>query len=391
MVKTQVYGHRGMGCSTALRFSLYPENSLTAFSKALESGADGVEFDVFLTDLGEVVVCHGFPPLGLAYVNLLDYSSGQLEQFPKDLSIENLKVPHDKVVLRVPWVYKGASTSDEMAHLMSQLSEAERDRLSEEYITSKEGYVPEGASEYERLPTLEQVFEKFGGKLKFNVELKGSKVQLGVEVLKIVKKYKNLDVLISSFRWMPPPLTVINVNSSHDKLNEPPTENFNYRPTKELEADIKLKLQMRKREEEEKMKELTIEKDPNESPVDLLKCLVKNELNVPLGLLFNQNESLPSIDRMLEMVKKYDAAYINIPDSFWIKKKPILNLELKSEAALGHLVKQMHTNKVKVLTWSASPFDFSKHFHVYVDANVDAVCVNSVKEVIAFHRQYHST
>ncbi|UKK00496.1 glycerophosphoryl diester phosphodiesterase [Theileria orientalis] len=391
MVKTQVYGHRGMGCSTALRFSLYPENSLTAFSKALENGADGVEFDVFLTDLGEVVVCHGFPPLGCAYLNLLDYSSGQLEQFPRDLSIENLKVSHDKVVQRAPWTHKGATTSDEMSHVISQLSEAERNQLEEEYVTSKVGYVPEGSSDYERLPTLEEVFEKFGGKLKFNVELKGTKVQLGVEVLKIIKKFNNLDVFISSFRWIPPQLTVINFNSNHDKLNGPPVDNFNYRPTKELEADINLKLQMRKREEDEKMKELAIEKDPNQSPVDLLKCLVKNELNVPLALLFNQNESLPSIDRMLEIVKKYDAAYINIPDSFWIKKKPILNLELTSEAALAHLVKQMHSNKVKVLTWSASPFDFSKHFHVYVDSNVDIVCVNSVKEVIAFHRQYHSS
>ncbi|UKJ88082.1 glycerophosphoryl diester phosphodiesterase [Theileria orientalis] len=391
MVKTQVYGHRGMGCSTALRFSQYPENSLTSFSKALENGADGVEFDVFLTDLGEVVVCHGLEPLGLAYINLLDYSSGHLEQFPRDLSIENLKVSHDKVVLRAPWTYKDASTSDEMAHLISQLPEAERNQLEEEYVTSKVGYVPEGSSEYESLPTLEQVFEKFGGKLKLNVELKGTKVQLGVEVIKLMKKFDNLDVIISSFRWIPPDLTVINVNSSHDKLNEPQAENFNHRPTKELEADINLKLQMKKREEEEKMKELAIEKDPNQSPVDLLKCLVKNELNVPLGLLFDLTESMPSVDRMLEIVKKYDAAYINIPDAFWIKKKPILNLELKSEAALEHLVKQMHTNKVKVLTWSASPFDFSKHFHVYLDANVDIVCVNSVKEVVAFHRQYHSS
>ncbi|NJF25943.1 glycerophosphodiester phosphodiesterase family protein [Thermococcus sp. Bubb.Bath] len=49
--KTLVLGHRGYSAK-------YPENTLLAFRKAIEAGADGVELDVWLTKDGEVVVIH---------------------------------------------------------------------------------------------------------------------------------------------------------------------------------------------------------------------------------------------------------------------------------------------------------------------------------------------
>ena len=36
----------------------YPENTMLAFKKAIEAGADGVEFDVHLTKDGEIVIIH---------------------------------------------------------------------------------------------------------------------------------------------------------------------------------------------------------------------------------------------------------------------------------------------------------------------------------------------
>lgn len=50
-MKTKIIGHRGGAAG-------YPENTLAAFKKAVELGADGVEFDVQLTKDGEVVVIH---------------------------------------------------------------------------------------------------------------------------------------------------------------------------------------------------------------------------------------------------------------------------------------------------------------------------------------------
>ena len=48
---TEVYCHRGYS-------GLYPENTMLAFQKAIQTGADGIELDVHLTRDGEVVVFH---------------------------------------------------------------------------------------------------------------------------------------------------------------------------------------------------------------------------------------------------------------------------------------------------------------------------------------------
>lgn len=45
------FGHRGLS-------GRYPENTLIAFQKAIDNGADGIELDVHLTKDGEVVIIH---------------------------------------------------------------------------------------------------------------------------------------------------------------------------------------------------------------------------------------------------------------------------------------------------------------------------------------------
>ena len=53
--KTQVWGHRG---ADGWDKQYAPENTLPSFQKAIDMGADGVEFDVQLTSDGKIVVCH---------------------------------------------------------------------------------------------------------------------------------------------------------------------------------------------------------------------------------------------------------------------------------------------------------------------------------------------
>ena len=48
---TLIFAHRGYS-------EKYPENSMIAFEKALEAGADGIELDVHLSKDQEVVVIH---------------------------------------------------------------------------------------------------------------------------------------------------------------------------------------------------------------------------------------------------------------------------------------------------------------------------------------------
>jgi len=47
----KIIAHRGFS-------GLYPENTMLAFEKALEAGADGIELDIHLSKDGEVMIIH---------------------------------------------------------------------------------------------------------------------------------------------------------------------------------------------------------------------------------------------------------------------------------------------------------------------------------------------
>lgn len=55
MKKPLVYGHRGTG---GWDKKYAPENTMPAFYKAVEMGADGIELDVQVTKDGHLVICH---------------------------------------------------------------------------------------------------------------------------------------------------------------------------------------------------------------------------------------------------------------------------------------------------------------------------------------------
>lgn len=55
MAKTQVWAHRG---ASGWDVQYAPENTMPAFEKAEQMGADGIELDVQLTKDGEIVICH---------------------------------------------------------------------------------------------------------------------------------------------------------------------------------------------------------------------------------------------------------------------------------------------------------------------------------------------
>ena len=55
MPKTEVWAHRG---ASGWDRQYAPENTMPAFRKAAEMGADGIELDVQLTKDGKIVICH---------------------------------------------------------------------------------------------------------------------------------------------------------------------------------------------------------------------------------------------------------------------------------------------------------------------------------------------
>ncbi|NJE60756.1 glycerophosphodiester phosphodiesterase family protein [Thermococcus sp. 21S7] len=128
--KVIILGHRGY-------MSAYPENSLLAFRKAVEAGADGIELDVWLTRDGRVVVMH-----------------------------------------------------DESIDRTSNMSGNQKNMTLEEL---KKADIGGG----ERIPTLEEVFDALPEDALINIELKD--VDAAGEVAKIVARNGPERVMVSSF------------------------------------------------------------------------------------------------------------------------------------------------------------------------------------------------
>ena len=126
---------------------------MTAFRKALEAGADGIEMDARLTQDGQIVIMH-------------------------DPTIDRTTNGKGKV----------------------------RDMLLQEILGLDAGIKKGVVFENERVPMLEQVFAELGGKLLLNIELcnydEGDNRQLANQTVELIEKYKLVDsVIISSFRF----------------------------------------------------------------------------------------------------------------------------------------------------------------------------------------------
>ena len=78
MSKTEVWAHRG---ASGWDRQYAPENTMPAFRKAAEMGADGIELDVQLTKDGEIVICHD---------ERID-RTGRGQGWIKDFTLEELK------------------------------------------------------------------------------------------------------------------------------------------------------------------------------------------------------------------------------------------------------------------------------------------------------------
>lgn len=129
---------------------LAPENTISAFLKAVEAGADIIELDV---------------------------------QFSKD---SELIVTHDKTIKRFTGIDKN-------------VNEFEFNYLKE--LDFGSWFSPEFKGE--KIPSLREVFEKIGPKIRYDIEIKlGEKTYPGItkSVVNLVNKFKVMDnVLISSF------------------------------------------------------------------------------------------------------------------------------------------------------------------------------------------------
>jgi glycerophosphoryl diester phosphodiesterase len=139
MQRPFIWAHRGAS-------KIAPENTMAAFSAAVELGADGLELDIHLSRDGIPVVIH-------------------------DESLER--------------------TTNGRGHV----SDASLEQLQQ--LDAGGWFSPDFMGE--SLPTLAEVLSVFSGKLRLNLELK--EFSAGVAVLSLLRQHSDAEVVISSFDY----------------------------------------------------------------------------------------------------------------------------------------------------------------------------------------------
>lgn len=137
MTRPFLWAHRGASCCA-------PENTMTAFASAVESGCDGIELDIHLTRDGIPVVIHD----------------------------ETLQRTTD-------------SCGPVAARTWQQLRQ----------LDAGSWFAAEFAGE--SIPSLEEVLQAFGGRLRLNLEIK--EFRAGMAVLELLGHYPSAQIVVSSF------------------------------------------------------------------------------------------------------------------------------------------------------------------------------------------------
>lgn len=139
MTRPFLWAHRGASCCA-------PENTLAAFTAAVESGADGLELDIHLSRDGVPVVIH------------------------------------DEALDR---------TTDGRGPVAEMTWQQLRQLDAGSWFAS--GFAAEP------LPALEDVLNAFAGQLRLNLELK--EFGAGLAVLELLSQYPSADIVVSSFNY----------------------------------------------------------------------------------------------------------------------------------------------------------------------------------------------
>jgi len=139
MAKLLIWAHRGAS-------RLAPENTLSAFSAAVDAGADGIELDIQLSRDRIPVVIHD------ETVARTTNGAGRV----RDLTLRELKS-----------------------------------------LDAGSWFAPEFAGE--QIPSLSEVLEAFAGRIRLNLEIKEPRA--GLAVLDLLIDWPQAELVVSSFNW----------------------------------------------------------------------------------------------------------------------------------------------------------------------------------------------
>ncbi|ETB59433.1 hypothetical protein YYC_02917 [Plasmodium yoelii 17X] len=388
-VKTAIIGHRGSGTSTTGGTSIYPENSLYSFKYARDSGIQGIELDAWLTKDNKVIIIHGTDDNGI--YNTLSCTDEDENKLIEEMTAEEIQSYHFKE----PWLIANESLFDSKSEnsikdrirffnlgesiktqKRKEYLESRRDTKSTHYnsekinenITEEEfienitcihcknlyiNYIQKKdydlqtkilffkfLSKFYYAPLLIDVLNLYKKDLSYDIELKGTNEKLGEYVLDIVENYKDYKIKISSFNWL--------LQGNESEFNNTYNDFRDYPKY-------------------------------NRDKIDQIKAVSNNRLNIPVALLFADDEPLPNVSDIMQTLDYYNAEWAHF--SFKLKKQPLfINCDnSKVDIITEEFIKLLHKNGKKVMIyWGTEDQDEYSDMLYYINMKVDSICPNRI-------------
>ncbi|CAA9990543.1 glycerophosphodiester phosphodiesterase, putative [Plasmodium knowlesi strain H] len=202
-------------------------------------------------------------------------------------------------------------------------------------------------SKFYHVPLLKDILNLYKEKLSYDIELKGTNEDLGFHLLDILENYKNYKIKFSSFSWV---------------LNNG---------------------EMEKESEEKKKEEIsndTCGHPENQKQIDLLRAVRNNRLNIPVAMLFSDDEVMPNFVSILSTMKFYNAEWAHF--SYRSLKQPVIMHGNKGEQVVTppNDIFQMlrNNNKKMMIYWGTEDKDEYEDHLFYIKMGVDSICPNNI-------------
>eukprot|EP00386_Alphamonas_edax_P010540 GDKI01033962.1.p1 GENE.GDKI01033962.1~~GDKI01033962.1.p1 ORF type:complete len:397 (+),score=85.64 GDKI01033962.1:69-1193(+) len=347
--RVSIFGHRGSGATGVGCESTLTENSYLAIEDAVEVGLDGVEIDTWLTKDGEVIVLHGGggDTGGIIKENVAHgVNSATQEAYRVQDCTHSELVQNDALLLKDAWINTQPDGPLAVTHFAC-VDKKEKVHMHHMYEECAQPFPAElngkkVEEKFRRAPLLRELLHHFHGRIKFNVELKGTNPMLGPKVLEIAQAYPGTVAKISSFFWFPPGAESLVTDAERASSTSDPLMCPN-----------------------------------GHIPHDLLEPIKSNALGIPLALLFDlTHKPLCPPHRMLECMRKYGAPWCHLYEGKWKENNP-----QKDAHRLKEVVDVVHAGGGKVMTWwGGHAADKRIDVETSIWAGVDEICPNNIRQ-----------
>ncbi|SCO75001.1 glycerophosphodiester phosphodiesterase, putative [Plasmodium vivax] len=258
--------------------------------------------------------------------------------------------------------------------------------MKKNYTLKKKKKLFKFLSKFYHVPLLKDLLNLYKDKLTYDIELKGTKEDLGVHILDVLENYKQYKFKFSSFNWVLQDGQMEKGSEQEKSAEVSPAASSPDASSPVASSPAASPPAASPPAASPPAASPPAASPPAASPpdnvqqADLLKPLRNNKLNIPVALLFSDDEVMPNFVSILSTMKYYNAEWAHF--SYRSFMRPVVmngNKRNKIVTSANHFIEMLHNNKKKIMIyWGTEDKDEYEDLLLYIKMGVDSICPNNI-------------